>query len=158
MVVNKSIVFAGIGTVLLFLFSAVPMARSEDKPTLYVREGCAHCAKVEAFLDEHSLTDTVVIRDIILDPKASEDYTAFMEEQNVPLSEQGAVPVLVYDGDKWISGDTPIIEYLADVNNIKLEDPQTEGSNIALMAAGGIIVLVVFGYGIVGRMHGSKKS
>lgn len=154
----KNLVQVFLTALLLYCFAFVPATHAEDGMVLYVKEGCSHCAKVEAFIEEHSLGDTLTIRDIVLDAEASEEYTAFMDEQDVPLEERGAVPVLTYGGNKWISGDTPIIDYLAEINDITIEKAKADGSSNALIIAGAVIVLVVFGYGIVNRPHVRKNG
>lgn len=135
--------------------TALPV-KAVDKPILYVKEGCAHCAKVEAFIEDHSLGDTLEIQDVVLDDDAAEAYTSFMEEAEVPSSQQG-VPFLVYEDNKWLSGDAPIIEYLAKVNNIEIKD-ETEGGSLVLIIAGGAAVLGIVGYGIVNAIHDRKKQ
>ena len=144
---------------LLIVTSAVSPVSAVSKPILYVKEGCSHCAKVEAFIEQYGLGETIEIKDVVLEPEASEDYTKFMEEQNVPAAEQG-VPFLVYGDMEWLSGDTPIIKYLAEENDITIEDT-SEGSNVALLATGGIFVIGIVGYGvfsgIFNSVNGRKK-
>ncbi len=131
---------------------------TQELPTLYVREGCSHCATVKAFMSANGIEDQVIVRDIIEDPKASEDYTSFMEANEVPLSERGAVPVLTYDENKWITGDTPIITYLAEKHDIELPEKNTSNNdNDLLLVLGGSIILIIVGYGIAKNVKSARK-
>jgi len=54
--------FVILSTVFLLVVSTTALAAQEfEKPKLFVREGCSHCAKVKTFLEKYELTDQVEI-------------------------------------------------------------------------------------------------
>jgi glutaredoxin len=132
---------------------------SEQNMVLYVQEGCNHCAKVEEFLEENGLIDELTIRDTSVDPDASEEYVNELERLGVPLEESG-VPMLVYDGDQYLTGDTPIISLLEERYEIKTpeDDPLiTSTSDYITLGAGVLFVGGILGYGIV-KVINDKRS
>lgn len=130
---------------------------AEGRMVLYVQTGCNHCAKVEEFIEKHELTDEFTVIDILAEEGAAEEFTQRMDELNVPVDERG-VPILVYDEDQWVGGDTPILEFLLDRYDIP-EESDPEG--LAIIAVGGVFMAGFLGYGIVSFIHGrrlKKKS
>lgn len=124
---------------------------------LYVQEGCGHCAKVEAFIETNDLAGEIEIKDVSADPGASEEYTAFFDAAGVPLEERG-VPLLVYGGSEYLTGDAPIIDYLKEQFGIVDEKKTYSGSEIALLAGGTVFIGAILGYGIVKVVNGRKTE
>lgn len=128
----------------------VSEAAVENDLVLYVQQGCPHCEKVEVFIEEHDLEEYFVIKNLSLEPKASEEYTELLDTLEVPLAERG-VPLLLYDDDQWITGDTPIISILRERFNIQEENDESvsEPVDYVILAGGMIFVGSIVGYGIV---------
>ncbi|MDD3661509.1 MAG: glutaredoxin domain-containing protein [Candidatus Dojkabacteria bacterium] len=125
--------------------------------TLYVQEGCTHCAKVEAFIEENGLEEEFAIRDVLIDTEAGEEYTAFLDEEAVPLQQRG-VPLMVYDGGQWLSGGVPIIDFLRERHGIEEPEDPVGSDDILLLGGGAIIIAAIVGYGVVNSLHGKKRS
>ena len=141
----------------LFLLSRTPIL-AEGEMILYVQEGCGHCEKVEEFIEENDLGEEIVSKNTSIDPGASEEYTDFLDAQEVPLEERG-VPVLVYDEDQYLIGDSLIISYLSEKYGIEEEErPSYDQSDYLLLFVGGGIVFAIVGYGIFNTIQSSKKS
>lgn len=150
----KSTLFATIAVFFSLCFLNTCFA--DEDLVLYVREGCSHCKKVENFMKEHSLEDKIEVRDLSFDLGASEAYTDFMERNEVPLDQRGAVPILTYGESGWVSGDTPIIEYLAKKYDIEIEKRSPQKTNDMLYVGGGTVFALVVGYGIVNMVNERK--
>lgn len=144
--------------VVMALFFVRP-AFAEDVMTLYVKEGCPHCAKVEQYIQDNSLESHFNIRNVTTDSGADQEFTAFMEASNVPEMSQG-VPFLVYDGTQWISGDQPIIDFVAQRYGLKAEDTKVSfsSSDYVTIIIGGLVVTFIIGYGIFNVINARKKS
>ena len=123
---------------------------------LYVQTGCTHCAKVEAFIEENGIGGNIPIRDVSVDEGASEEFTALLDSQNVPLDSRG-VPLLVHDGTEIISGDVPIIEYLRQTFDIPEESLSFSTTDFVMLGAGGVVALGVVAYGVYNGVYGNKK-
>ena len=139
-----------LSTVFLVTISASIISAQElEKPKLFVREGCSHCAKVKAFLEKYELTDQVEILDAAESEDIDQVLTGWYDNFDIPQQERG-VPFLVLDQTDYMIGDTPIIEYFAEENGIEIEeeDYETSTSDTVFLAIGAFIMLVVFGYGI----------
>jgi glutaredoxin len=141
----------------MFFFSVIPVFAHEsedahevlEKPILFVREGCPHCAKVDAFMEEHDLTDQVER----VETYNNEENIAQMEEwfDHFAIAEsQRGVPFMVVDDETYYAGDTPIIQYMADQNDIEVkpEEYQSSTSDTAILLLGGLFLAGVLGYGI----------
>jgi glutaredoxin len=117
---------------------------------LYVQQGCPHCEEVELFIEKYGLEEHFVIKDLSLEPEASEEYTELLDTLEVPLGERG-VPLLVYDDDQWMTGDTPIISFIKERFDIREEERErvSEPGDYAILAGGMIFVGGIVGYGIV---------
>lgn len=138
---------------------SVDLTTVEEVPaTLYVRTGCSHCEKVEEFLLTNNLSDAVTIRDVSVDDGANIEYTQFMRDNNVPEVDQG-VPFLVYDDGQWLSGDQPIIDWLAEKYGITVEEPirALDTSDYLILGVGAVVVAVIVGYGIMNVINGKKR-
>jgi len=165
----------GAGVILwifMFWMFSVPHIHSEDKMTLFVSEGCPHCIKVREFIAEHNMEDNIVVLNIHTDDGAAEKYTDFVAEHEIPLSEQGT-PTLIYDGDRWVVGDTPIIDFLAERYDVQegnntsndSANDASDGDDLGftigdylIFGIGLIVVSSVVGYGIVNLVNERGKS
>ena len=127
-----------------------------DELILYVQEGCNYCAKVEEFIDENSLRDEFVIKDILVDEAASEEFTDFLDSKEVPLEERG-VPILIDENEEWYTGDVPILDYLRERYGIVEETREMETTDIVLLTFGGAVVLSLVGYGVY-KLVGKKEE
>lgn len=134
------------------------VVRAEDDLILYVQEGCGHCAKVEKFIEDNELGGVITIRDTIIDPGASEEYTEYLDSKEVPVDQRG-VPLLVINGADHRIGDSPIISYLQEAFGIEeKESTDIEREDAVLLVFGGGVVVSIFGYGIYNGIQNSKKK
>lgn len=117
--------------------------------TLYVRQGCSHCAKVEAFITKYNIVDNVVIRDTFENQGYTDELNGYFDKFKIEEGARG-VPFLVINGIEYKAGDTPIIEYLTDTFNITVVDEkyQTSTSDMIFLGIGGLFLFAVLGYGI----------
>lgn len=129
-----------------------------DKPILYVREGCVHCAKVDAFLEKNNLKDTVVIKETFNNEANQKELGEWFTKLNVTDPNQQGVPFLVVDEKTYFVGDAPIIEYIANKNNIvvEVEEYQSSTADSIFLVVGGLLLFGVLGYGIASSLK--KKS
>lgn len=169
------VLFAGNLTVMgivsgWLLSMALPLSgvNAEAKMTLFVSTGCPHCIKVREFIDEYGIEDKVVVWNVHTDDGAAEKYTDFVAEHEIPPTEQGT-PTLIYDESKYVVGDTPIIDFLAEryelqENNHMSDDISDDDDSMftvgdyVLFGIGLIVVLSIVGYGIVRLENGRGKS
>ena len=82
--------------------------------TIYVGDGCPHCANVEAYVGKNNLTEIfpIVFKEIYNDRQNAQEFNKVATEIGAPLNQRG-VPFMVYGKQYWI-GDTPIISVLSD--------------------------------------------
>lgn len=123
-----------------------------SKPTMYIREGCSHCAAVEAFLEENELIDEVNIMETYNNEENQAELDQWFERLSVPTNQMG-VPFMVYeDGTKYLGGDTPIISYFSELFDIEITEEDTKlptsSSDSAILMIGALVMLGVVGYGI----------
>ncbi len=135
---------------------------------VFEQEGCGHCANLDAFLNKHSLLTYVTKKNVTLDTNANKEYVEFMDSHKVPMNEQGT-PFMIYEGSKWISGDKPIIKYFKDKLGIKDDAFPTDSSIVPstpknftagdyiTLGIGGVLVLLVVGYGILNVVNAKSK-
>lgn len=76
---------------------------------LFVRSGCAHCAKVETFIKDSKADQhlNIKILNTTVDRANAQLFEQMCSERSADC---GGVPTLIYK-DKVITGDQPIIEY-----------------------------------------------
>jgi glutaredoxin len=122
-----------------------------DKPLLYVREGCSHCAKVKAFLDKYNLNDKVKILETFNNEANTKELDSWFVKLNVTDPNEKGVPFLVVDDKTYLVGDVPIIEKLSKDNNITIDvtEYQSSTSDTIFLVIGGFVLFGVLGYGIV---------
>jgi len=101
--------------ILFSLFSPV-LASAKSEGVLYYGEGCMHCAKVEAFMEEQGLDDGIVKKEIYRNPQNASEFNEVCDENGIKLMNRG-VPFLSV-GDKCYIGDEQIINYFNNVNNV----------------------------------------
>lgn len=102
---------AGLLFVLLFLPAIV---RSQGNAmTLYVGEGCPHCAAVKQYIKEKGLDRSyaIEIKEVYFNRENAQELTRLFEEHNIPLLEQG-VPALLAEGKVYVGADK-IKDYLS---------------------------------------------
>jgi glutaredoxin len=134
-----------------------------EEMTLYISTGCPHCAEVERFLKKHNLEEDIKIKNITEDEGVAEEYSDFVEENDISSRQQGT-PTLVSisggeeDDFEWVVGDEPIIEFLAEKYDIELENESAPIGDYLLLGIGAVIVSFVIGYGIVNVVNGKKKD
>lgn len=142
-----------IALVLAFVF-VFPLTVSAqevgDKPLLYVRKGCPHCAKVEAFLIKYNLEDKVEKIETLNNEEKTKELNSWFTKLNVTDPNQQGVPFFVIDEKTYLVGDVPIIEYLAKENNItiEVEEYQSSTADTIFLAVGGLLLFGVLGYGV----------
>lgn len=100
-----------------FLTLFLPRAVFSQAPamTLYVGEGCPHCAAVEQFLTEGRFYDkySIGVKEVYFDRENAQELTALFEEHNIPLLQRG-VPALFAEG-KFYIGTDKIKNYLSSL-------------------------------------------
>lgn len=137
---------------IIFLFPFVANAQSTvgDKPILYVREGCPHCEKVDAFLEKNNLKNFVIRNETFNNEEKQKELEAWFVKLNVTDVNQKGVPFLVIDDKTYFVGDVDIIKYIAGKNNIVVQEPQYQAStaDTIFLAVGGIVLFGVIGYGV----------
>ncbi|PIS12401.1 hypothetical protein COT70_01115 [candidate division WWE3 bacterium CG09_land_8_20_14_0_10_47_33] len=105
----------------LFLTFLLPQAVLSQAPsmTLYVGQGCPHCAAVEKFLAEKGFYDkcSITVKEIYFNRENAKELTQLFEEHNIPLLQRG-VPTLLSGGRLYI-GEDKIRDYLL---NLKVEE------------------------------------
>lgn len=121
-----------------------------DKPLLYVRKGCPHCAKVEVFLTKYNLEDKVIKIETLNNEEKTKELNAWFTKLNVTDPNQQGVPFFVIDDKTYLVGDVPIIEYLAKQNNITIdvEEYQSSTADTIFLAVGGLFLFGILGYGV----------
>lgn len=144
---RKKIYISFLAFIALFVFFPISAYAQENdqKPMLFVEEGCPHCRNVEEFLVNNSLETEVEIFDTRANPENAALYTEKVSQAGIPIQEQG-VPTL-FNGDEYRIGDTPIINYLSDMFGIAIEDtPDDSPNNVVVLGilGGGVLVSVVF--------------
>jgi glutaredoxin len=125
---------------------------------LYVSTGCPHCARVEEFIMNNDLEQEITIRNITVDEGAAEEYSDFVEENQIPMDEQGTPTLIYLDGEDFdlVVGDTPIEDFLSDKYDIKQES-NTQGGDYLVLGFGLLFVSFILGYGIVKIINGAEK-
>ena len=156
--------------IVMFMFPAVAFAQATTTAatttttaapvlTLYVRQGCPHCANVEAFMAKYGITDKVKIVETLNVQSAIDELTGWYDKFKLAADQRG-VPFLLVNGTSYYEGDTPIIDYLTKTFNITVVPDTTTTStstaDIIFVLAGGLILFSILGYGIY-TMIGKKK-
>ena len=104
---------------------------SQATYTIYVGDGCPHCANVEAYVEKNDLTKIfpIVFKEVYNNRENAKEFNEVADKIGAPLNKRG-VPFMVYGKEYWI-GDTPIISVLDDKYEIwKLnKDTQSTVSN-----------------------------
>ncbi len=121
-----------------------------DKPLLFVRKGCSHCAKVDAFLIKYNLQDKVKKLETLNNEENTKQLNSWFTKLKVTDPNQQGVPFLVIDDKTYFVGDAPIIEYLAKQNNITIDaqEYQSSPADTLFLAVGGLLLFGVLGYGV----------
>lgn len=129
---------------------ALPVELNDNKPLLYVRQGCSHCAKVDAFLEKYNLEDQVLRLETYNEPENQKALEEWFKTLNVTDPNQQGVPFLVIKSNTYLVGDVPIIEYLAKENNITIEKSEysTSTADMIFLGVGGLFLFGVLGYGV----------
>ncbi|MBI2356925.1 glutaredoxin family protein [Candidatus Dojkabacteria bacterium] len=138
-----------IAGIFFLLFSLAPLYAEEAPLKLYVREGCQHCAKVKAFLNQYSLNDKVEIIETLNNQENIDKLDAEFKKYNAPQSDQG-VPFMIVSDTEYLVGDQPIIKYFSDKYDIVVKEPEYKSSatDTVFMIIGGTALLAVLGYGL----------
>lgn len=105
------IILAGI----LFFFSKAPES-NENKLILYYSDTCPHCVKVEEYLKANKIEEKIAIvkKEVSKNPVNANDLATKAKTCNIQ-GNQISVPFL-WDGQKCIIGDEPIIEFFKEKN------------------------------------------
>lgn len=113
------------------LAHADPLVTQSQVYTIYIGQGCPHCANVEAYVSENKLDKIfpITFKEVYYDRANAQEFTAVAEKLGAPLNKRG-VPFMVYGGQYWI-GDTPIIKVLGDrYEGWKVEESVKNGNGI----------------------------
>ncbi|MBN1373850.1 hypothetical protein JW962_00750 [Candidatus Dojkabacteria bacterium] len=116
---------------------------------IFHSESCPHCKKVVQFVENQNLTDKVVLKELPAsqaetDQTLWDNQTQFIEIIQ-ELGLDGGIPLIVKDGS-YVSGDTPIINYLTSEFSLS-EEVTAEPKGISPLLIGilslvGIIVIL----------------
>jgi len=97
----------------LVLFSSFVQAQEQLCLYFFYGEGCPHCGRVEPFIEQIQSDDPTVqvkIFEVYNERENTLLLQSYFESYNVPQNQRG-VPV-VFIGDTYLVGDTPILENL----------------------------------------------
>ncbi len=95
----------------LFIFASESYSASSGL-VLYVSSDCPHCQNLKKFIADHKVEDKIHFQEKeIHDPKNLDDLVNACERCGI-LQNQVGVPLLT-DGQRCITGDEDIIDYLA---------------------------------------------
>jgi glutaredoxin len=108
-------------------------ANTKKKAYFFYLDACPHCHNVNDYFNANGIYDKYDI--VKLDasaPQNGELLMKFYETNNYPENQRGGVPVVVF-GDKFLVGDTPIIDnFVTDIEASqsadKLPNPNSDGS------------------------------
>jgi len=84
----------------MFFFSDTQVLAQESatiKLTIYVSEGCQHCAKVEKFVELNDLTERIEYRDTANSEDYANQLSELFDNYGTPQEERG-VPTMEFDG------------------------------------------------------------
>jgi cytochrome c biogenesis protein CcdA/glutaredoxin len=97
---------------------------SNKTPTLFIGEGCPHCAQTLKFLEDNGYLQRygVAVKEIYFNQDNAAEFNKLLEEYSVPLMERG-VPALLADGS-FYTGTDKIEDYFR-----KLDAPQENDGN-----------------------------
>lgn len=145
---------------LALTFTLAPTASAEM--LLFVGEECPHCQELKAYLEQHDLYSQNDIKELeIYHNKANRDlYLKTSQSLNYTA---GGVPLLV-DGIKYVEGNNPIREYLAQRPQEELTkfhlstEDQEELKDILDSQASPKIPAILFGLIIAGTFMLSIKK
>lgn len=107
------------------LFVSLVNAQQKVQADYYWGIGCSHCAKVQAYLDEHpEVLERVNLTkyEVYQDRANAQKFTALNNKLGIAPQEQG-VPML-FSGDKHYLGDKDIIEFFSQFE----ERPASDGA------------------------------
>lgn len=131
------------------------VSAADTKYKLYIRQGCPHCAKVEAFLKDNNLEDKVQYIETLNNEANQKAMDEDFKKYGVTDPNQIGVPFLVVDDKTYYVGDKPIIEFFAGKYNIdisKLDEYQSSSADILFLGFGGLAVIAIVGFGIYSSM------
>ncbi len=145
----KSILLA----VFVLLFSSITVFAQPfevgEKPIMYGRADCPHCTNVKNFMASNEIEDQYEYKEIINNEENQAEFTAWLDHFEIPADQRG-VPFMVVDEQTYLFGDTPVIEYFAEKNNIEVSDEyKASGSDTIFLVIGGLVMASVFGYAIL---------
>jgi len=97
---------------LFALFLPKVVTAEAETMTLFVGEGCSHCAAVERFLEEGEFYQScsIEVKEVYFNHENAQELTNLFEEHNIPLLQRG-VPTLLAEGELYI-GEDEIKAYL----------------------------------------------
>lgn len=137
------ILFISLSTIgllgILGLLGSVSADGEDSKLVLFVETGCPHCEEVESFIAENNLAGNVDVRDIRESPDFAKQYEEMNDNVGINLQDR-SVPML-FDGEIYKVGDSPIIEYLGEKYGIEVRGESVHSKSS--------IVLFILGTGIV---------
>jgi len=123
-------------TTIFFSFTTVTVAEeSIAYPTLFIGDGCGHCARVEAFIRENNI-EGINKKEIYHDEIGRNLFQKTMDKLEIDANKRG-VPFMILK-DEYIVGDGPIIDYLKA--NYEIQNTSSSSSS----KIGNIIPVTVF--------------
>ncbi|MEA3357048.1 MAG: glutaredoxin [Patescibacteria group bacterium] len=163
---NSKVMFVVSAFLMLLGVGCIPAGcngvKAGEELIIYVSEGCPHCKKVEEYIAENDLDDEVIIKNTTVEEDAREEFTNFLDENEVPYEERG-VPMMIYDDGEWLAGDSPIIEVLSekfsiDGNVSAVEhERETNSGDLMIIVGGAFVLALVVGYGIFNAIDARRK-
>lgn len=115
----------------IFLMGAkVVQAKQPTCVYFFYGPGCPHCTKASSYIETLEAKYALEVHRFDINKKI-ELVSGLYASRNVPSKERGLVPIL-FIGDKYLLGDTPIIENLEskikNCSEINCECPKSNGS------------------------------
>ncbi len=146
----KKIIVSILTIAFVALSSVFTYAQTNNVYTIYVREGCQHCARVKAWVTSVGLDNNVVYIETFNNPENQAKLEAEFKKYNAPQSDMG-VPFLLVSDTEYHVGSLPIIEFLGKKFNkdtTQVTEYQASTADTIFLLLGGTFLFAIVGYGM----------
>jgi len=118
---------------------------NNDKAILFYGDGCPHCMKVEGYLDENNLIDTLDRKEIYHNSENAQEFNKICEEEGIDFMNRG-VPFLYSEGECFV-GDKQIISYFES------KDENTKANEVKEGFSKNLTIPVLLGAALVDAIN-----